>query len=187
MVTTRSHGHKPVQSPAGGKGHKRKIPEKKSPEKSSKKAKTAPKKQKEETSQNHEKQASKKKSSVDQKDSESKSTSSSAQKQEDSQSTVEMLEKGFIYFFYKPKVDTDEVEGLKDVQRLYIVLWPQGHMYKKGESPSMSHNVKRIIVVPKKALPSTSSHTRFYGVVDLVSTNMPWRASLVPAAEAAGA
>lgn len=38
---------------------------------------------------------------------------------------VEVLERGNIYFAYRPKVDEEEPEGLGDVQRLYVVLGPQ--------------------------------------------------------------
>ena len=34
------------------------------------------------------------------------------------------VEKGDIYFFYRPKVDTEKVQGLDDVQRMHLVLVP---------------------------------------------------------------
>ncbi|OAY67838.1 hypothetical protein ACMD2_10633 [Ananas comosus] len=38
---------------------------------------------------------------------------------------VEILEKGEIFFFYRPKVNKEEAQGPDDVQRIYIVLRPQ--------------------------------------------------------------
>lgn len=38
---------------------------------------------------------------------------------------VEIQEKGEIFFFYRPKVDKDEVHSPDDVQRMYIVLRPE--------------------------------------------------------------
>ncbi len=37
------------------------------------------------------------------------------------ESTAEMIEQGDIFFFYRPKIGIDEVEGIEDVQRFYIV------------------------------------------------------------------
>ena len=33
----------------------------------------------------------------------------------------EIIEQGNIFFFYRPKIDTEEVEDIKDVQRFYMV------------------------------------------------------------------
>nr|AIN39805.1 hypothetical protein [Zoysia matrella] len=38
---------------------------------------------------------------------------------------LEILEKGEIFFFYRPKVDKDEARSPDDVQRMYIVLRPE--------------------------------------------------------------
>ncbi|TVU33481.1 hypothetical protein EJB05_25302 [Eragrostis curvula] len=38
---------------------------------------------------------------------------------------VDILEKGEIFFFYRPKVDKEEAHSPDDVQRLYIVLRPE--------------------------------------------------------------
>ena len=35
-----------------------------------------------------------------------------------------IIEHGDIFFFYRPKVGTEEVEGIKDVQRFYMVTSP---------------------------------------------------------------
>jgi Protein of unknown function (DUF2795) len=36
-----------------------------------------------------------------------------------------IIEQGDVYFFYRPKVDTEEVEDLKDVQRFYMITAPE--------------------------------------------------------------
>jgi hypothetical protein len=57
---------------------------------------------------------------------------------------VEVLERGHVYFFYRPRVDKDTAKGPGDVQRLYLVLRPQDR--KKY----------RLIIIPEKRLPSVS-------------------------------
>lgn len=39
---------------------------------------------------------------------------------------VETLERGNVYFFYRPRVEEEEPEGRGDVQNLYMVLSPHG-------------------------------------------------------------
>lgn len=38
---------------------------------------------------------------------------------------LEIQERGEIFFFYRPKVNKEEVHSVDDVQRLYIVLRPE--------------------------------------------------------------
>lgn len=88
-----------------------------------------------------------------------KNKPSSSRKSQLRQKT-EVLEKGNIYFFYRPKVNEAGVHGLQDVQRFYMVL----HPYEK--------DIYRLIVIGKKHLPdveSDESHGRpLWGFVDLV-------------------
>ena len=37
----------------------------------------------------------------------------------------ELIEHGDIFFFYRPKVDTEEVKDIEDVQRFYMVISPE--------------------------------------------------------------
>ncbi|PIN23862.1 hypothetical protein CDL12_03408 [Handroanthus impetiginosus] len=39
--------------------------------------------------------------------------------------SIEIQERGEIFFFYRPKVDKEEAQGAEDVQRLYLVLRPE--------------------------------------------------------------
>src|ERR1700759_2570474 len=70
--------------------------------------------------------------------------------------TVE-LERGDIYFFYRPRVNVDEVRSLDDVQRLFFVLHVDG-----------THRL-RDIIVGTKHLPGPDSHERVWAFVAQVS------------------
>ena len=54
------------------------------------------------------------------------------------------VEKGDIYFFYRPKVNTPRVENIEDVQRLYLVLAPD------------DKDTARLFLVGKKRMPEIS-------------------------------
>ena len=41
------------------------------------------------------------------------------------QSQTEILEYGDIYFFYRPKVRSEEVKGIEDVRRFFMVTAPE--------------------------------------------------------------
>jgi hypothetical protein len=53
----------------------------------------------------------------------------------------EIIEQGDIFFFYRPKVGTEEVKGLKDVQRFYIIVLPE------------DNNKYRLFLIGQKQLP----------------------------------
>ncbi len=54
---------------------------------------------------------------------------------------VEILEQGDIYFFYRPKKGAEEVKGIEDVRRFFMVTAPEeGQLY-------------RLFVIGKKSLP----------------------------------
>ncbi|TKA58566.1 hypothetical protein B0A53_00307 [Rhodotorula sp. CCFEE 5036] len=59
-----------------------------------------------------------------------------------------ILEKGFIYFLFRPKVEVDHPESLDDVSKFHILLVPYGTKFH------------RLIAVGKKALPEASESTR---------------------------
>jgi hypothetical protein len=62
----------------------------------------------------------------------------------------EVLEKGEIFFLYRPKVDTGEAGGKKDVARLHIILDPKGGKGKK----------MRRLIVGEKQLPKIKNGGR---------------------------
>jgi len=70
-----------------------------------------------------------------------------------------VLEKGIFYFFFRPRVNTENPSSMDDVQKSYLLLRPT-----KSDIESAQKNV-RIIQIPKKKLPATGSHERFLGFV----------------------
>lgn len=71
---------------------------------------------------------------------------------------VETLERGNIYFLYRPKVEEEDPESLSDVQRFYMVLSPEDS--KKF----------RLAIVGRKRLPDPekSGKAKNWGFVDMV-------------------
>jgi hypothetical protein len=83
-----------------------------------------------------------------------------AKRRQQEKPPTQVLEQGDIYFLYRPQVSQGEAEvhGLDDVQRLYLVLSPQG----AGRY--------RLMVMPKKQLPESGrGGPKFWGFVDKVS------------------
>lgn len=67
-----------------------------------------------------------------------------------------VVERGDIYFFYRPKVEREHPRSAKDVERLYLVLSPEG---KK---------LYREIIIGRKALPSVEGGERNWAFVKAV-------------------
>jgi len=59
-----------------------------------------------------------------------------------------MLEEGDIFFFYRPRVDTEQVRSREEVQRLYMVLAPERPKRKS-----------RLFVLGRKKLPEITKET----------------------------
>ncbi|KAJ3044647.1 hypothetical protein HDV00_001573 [Rhizophlyctis rosea] len=79
-----------------------------------------------------------------------KSASSPSKKDAPSSDATE-LEKGHIYFFYRPKVETTEVNSADDVARLHMILKPE------------SKHPVRMIVLTRKKLPEINQRSRYWG------------------------
>ncbi|EYU29530.1 hypothetical protein ABFS82_13G065100 [Erythranthe guttata] len=47
--------------------------------------------------------------------------------------TIQIQERGEIFFFYRPKVGKEEAHGAEDVQRLYLVLRPESGFEEKQD------------------------------------------------------
>jgi hypothetical protein len=74
------------------------------------------------------------------------------------QRAVDVLERGDIYFVYRPKVATPTVEGFEDVQRFYMILHPHGQKRY------------RMMVIGQKQLPEIQhGGEKYWGFVDTVS------------------
>jgi hypothetical protein len=72
-------------------------------------------------------------------------------------SNAEILEQGDIYFFYRPKKDAEEVKGVEDVRRFFMVTAPEkrsggGEEEEKNSSYNKS-DLYRLFVIGKKSLP----------------------------------
>lgn len=83
------------------------------------------------------------------------------------------VEKGDIYFFYRPKVNTQRVNTLEDVQRLHVVLAPD------------NRDTARLFLVGKKRMPEIikgkpKSTTREWIMNDLMGKPKEIGEALVP-------
>src|SRR6267378_7734398 len=75
-------------------------------------------------------------------------------------SVARFLERGNIYFAYRPKVEAQAARGFDDVQRFYVVLSPRG---------KASY---RLIIIGQKRLPAVSGRgeRKAWGFVEEVSS-----------------
>jgi hypothetical protein len=63
----------------------------------------------------------------------------------------EILEQGDIYFFYRPKKNAEEVKGIEDVRRFFMVTAPEKSENTKENSDK--NHFYRLFVIGKKSLP----------------------------------
>lgn len=63
------------------------------------------------------------------------------------QQNTQVLERGNVYFLYRPKMDEASAEGLQDVQRFFMVLEPK----------QQHQQVYRLIVIGHKKMPALRS------------------------------
>jgi Protein of unknown function (DUF2795) len=80
----------------------------------------------------------------------------------------EIIEHGDIFFFYRPKVGTEEVEDIEDVQRFYMITSSQDGKTKKS--------IYRLFLVGQKQLPEiaegkTTSNERNWALNTLTTSN----------------
>src|SRR5919202_5409529 len=68
---------------------------------------------------------------------------------------AEILEQGDIYFFYRPKKDAEEVKGVEDVRRFFMVTAPEKRSGggEKRNSSDNKRNLYRLFIIGKKSLP----------------------------------
>src|SRR5215204_7515916 len=66
---------------------------------------------------------------------------------EDKKKSIEIIEQGDIFFFYRPKVDTEEVKDIKDVQRFYMITTPE------EEKEEEKKDIYRLFLLGQKQLP----------------------------------
>ncbi|KAM0466129.1 hypothetical protein ACHAPV_001082 [Trichoderma viride] len=85
---------------------------------------------------------------------------------EDSDVPSSILEKGVIYFFIRGRVDVEKPKEVNDIARSFIILRPIAHDAKLSEGPLRDAGNTRILVLPKKVLPS-SGRERFLSFVEM--------------------
>jgi len=68
-----------------------------------------------------------------------------AKKEDDSQ----IIEHGDLFFFYRPKVDSTEVKELGDVQRFYMVTYPE----QRERKDASQNDIYRLFLLGQKHLP----------------------------------
>lgn len=66
---------------------------------------------------------------------------------------TEVLERGDVFWFYRPRVGVEEAHDLDDVQRLFVILKPDG-----------ARRYRRLIV-GRKRMPDPASHEREWAFV----------------------
>lgn len=76
----------------------------------------------------------------------------------------EVIERGDIYFFYRPKVlqkgkQQHTAQSVEDIQRFYIILHPQ------------NKNQYRLLIMGRKRLPEPKAHEKFWATIDLVTND----------------
>jgi len=80
---------------------------------------------------------------------------------EDTHEEVNSLERGHIFFFYRPKVGKETTHNFAEVQKTYIILYP--------ETKGINHC--RLLIVPKKKLPDVNKKSdKVFSFVDHVGT-----------------
>jgi hypothetical protein len=84
-----------------------------------------------------------------------------------------ILEKGFIYFFFRPRVNIEEPQSIGDVARSFFVLRPTplGAEFDEGQGPVDKDASCRLMVLPKKKFP-TSPKERDMGFVEKAGKSM---------------
>jgi len=87
-----------------------------------------------------------------------------ALRSEDTQ--TQLLERGEVTFLYRPRVEEHDPHDLGDVQRLLLLLSPEGTAFQ------------RVIVIGRKRLPRSKQRDRFWGYVDLVLAEFDMSAAL---------
>lgn len=97
------------------------------------------------------------------------SVESGVRKSEEREEVVSsnILEKGIIYFFFRPRVNVDDPHGMGDVARSFFVLRPTplGAELNENQGPVDKDARCRLLILPKKKFP-TSRGEREMGFVE---------------------
>ena len=70
---------------------------------------------------------------------------------------VKTLEQGDIFFFYRPKVSSQEIKSIDDVRRFYMVLCPEDEQKiidnTNNDTNTKEKKIYRLLIIGKKSLP----------------------------------
>jgi hypothetical protein len=66
-----------------------------------------------------------------------------------------LLEKGIIYFFYRPRINVEDPHSINDVARSFFVLRPTPKGAKLRDGPIPDENNCRLLMLPKKTYPAS--------------------------------
>ena len=66
---------------------------------------------------------------------------------------VKILEQGDIFFFYRPKVSSNEIKSIDDVRRFYMVLCPEDEQKIIDNTNTKEKKIYRLFIIGKKSLP----------------------------------
>lgn len=103
------------------------------------------------------------------------SVESGVRKSEEREEVVSsnILEKGIIYFFYRPRVNVEDPHGVGDVARSFFVLRPTplGAELNENQGPVDKDARCRLLILPKKKFP-TSRGERELGFVEKSGQSM---------------
>ncbi|KAH6854738.1 hypothetical protein B0I37DRAFT_301300 [Chaetomium sp. MPI-CAGE-AT-0009] len=91
----------------------------------------------------------------------------------DDETPASILEKGIIYFFFRPRVNIDNPSSVSDIARTHIILRPIEHGAKLSTTTSNDPNTTntRVCVIPKKTLPQTG-RDRWVGFVEKAGASL---------------
>ncbi|KAF9292155.1 hypothetical protein BGZ68_010411 [Mortierella alpina] len=109
-----------------------------------------------------------------------------AEGKEASTNETRTIERGNVFFFYRPKIDVHKPQGPNDVQKLYMLLCPddavgrpaaEDEVGKQEASSKPSHSGKpqhRLLILPRKLLPvpGHGAKSRVWAFVDKVSADL---------------
>jgi hypothetical protein len=75
---------------------------------------------------------------------------SKIQNNQQQQNQTEILEYGDIYFFYRPKVRSEQVKGIEDIRRFFMITAPE----QRTDGTNDYSQIYRLFVIGKKSLPT---------------------------------
>jgi hypothetical protein len=97
-------------------------------------------------------------------------------KEDNSDKESQIIEQGDIFFFYRPKVGTEEVEDIGDVQRFYMIISSDDDDGYSGRAGKRKGTIYRLFLIGQKQLPEiiegkSTSKERNWALNTLTTSN----------------